>query len=103
MLHRRTVWHIAATGVFFLIAACGGPTVSGRYVTARGNVSLDFRSGGEVVFHASETGFTRQDAYAINGGKVTIKSTGGPVGSFEIQSDRCLLSPTLGEMCKSKQ
>ena len=99
----RISTRIAALGVFVLLAACGQSGLSGNYVDQDGNVSLTFQSGGKVQYQASETGFTEQDTYTISGKKVTVNSTGGTVGIFEIQPDGCLRSPTMGELCKPKQ
>jgi predicted Rdx family selenoprotein len=94
---------IAAIGSFVLLAACGAKSLSGTYTDMAGNVSLDFQSGGKVRFHASETGYAEQDTYTVDGKKVTVRSSGGTVGIFEIQTDGCLNSPTMGEMCKPRQ
>lgn len=96
----RIVLRTAVACAFALLAACGGRSLSGTYVDMRGNVHLDFRSGGKVQYSAGETGFTEMDDYTISGNKVTVKSARGTVGILQIRSDGCLDSPTMGVMCK---
>ena len=92
---------IMAFGATVLLGACS-KSLSGTYTDQSGNVTLTFQSGGKVKYQASETGFTEEDTYSIKDKKVTIKSTGGTVGIFEIKPNGCLNSPTMGELCQPK-
>ncbi|MGH8127149.1 MAG: hypothetical protein ACRETC_02125 [Gammaproteobacteria bacterium] len=89
---------IAASGAFVLLAGCGQSGLSGTYVDSTGNQSLTFQSGGRVIRHANETGWTKQYTYTVSGEKVTVKG----LAPFKIRDDGCLESPTL-IVCKQKQ
>ena len=91
---------VAALAVGVLLAGCG-KSLTGTYTDQQsGNISLSFQSGGKVRYHASQTGFTQMDSYTISGKKLTVKSDKGTVGTFNIQPDGCLRSPTMGLLCK---
>ena len=87
----------AALGAFVLLAGCGQSGLSGTYVDSQGNVSLTFQSGGKVLYHTSQTGYTKQETYSVSGNKVTIKG----LAPFKIRADGCLVSPTM-IVCKPK-
>lgn len=81
----------AALSAFVLLAACGQHGLSGTYTDSQGNVSLTFQSGGKVLYHASQTGYTKQETYSVSGNKVTIKGE----APFKIRADGCLVSPMM--------
>lgn len=99
--------HAGAAGIaaasLVLLTACGGRSLSGTYVDPNGNLSLTFGSGGKVRYHANETGFSEDASYRVSGSNLTIATAKGALGKLTIESNGCLHSPTMGELCKPRK
>jgi hypothetical protein len=92
---------LAAIAAFTMfLAACGGPSVEGRYV-GRGDTffdSLTFGANGraEVVL----IGVTHPASYVLDGDSITLTAPNGTESRFVVGNDGCLTHAIVGTFCR---
>ena len=96
-----TVTKLAAVTLALpLIAACGSPSVEGRYV-GRGDTFFDSLTLGangraEVVM----IGVTHPASYVQDGNAITLTAPNGTPSRFELGDDGCLRHTPIGTFCR---
>jgi hypothetical protein len=85
---RRFVFVGLAAFLMFGIAGCGGPKVSGKYVSDGGAMTIDFESGKATLSDA--LGNNETDDYTVDGSSVTVKSKDRGDLQFTIAQDGSL-------------
>ena len=83
-----------------LVAACGGPSVEGRYA-ARGDTFFDSLTLGangraEVVL----IGVTHPASYVLDGAAITLTAPNGTPSRFVVGGDGCLTHEVVGTFCR---
>ena len=91
-----TILAAAAT----VVAACGGPSVEGRYA-ARGDTFFDSLTLGangraEVVM----IGVTHPASYVLDGDAITLTAPNGTQSRFAVGDDGCLTHAIVGTFCR---
>jgi len=96
-----TITKLASVAAFMtLVAACGGPSVEGRYA-ARGDTFFDSLTLGangraEVVL----IGVTHPASYVLDGDAITLTAPNGTQSRFSVGGDGCLTHAVVGTFCR---
>jgi len=93
--------YLAIAAAAAALAACGGPSIEGRYLP-RGDAlfeSVTLRAEGraDVVF----IGAPAQGGYVVDGDAVTLTAPNGDKALLLVDDDGCLTNSIIGKYCRS--
>src|SRR5262245_36241364 len=94
--------YLAITGaVTAVLAACGGPSIEGRYVPSRHalfeSVTLGEEGRADVVF----IGAPAQGSYVVDGNAITLTAPNGDKVLLVRGDDGCLTNSIVGKYCRA--
>lgn len=94
--------HVAvAAAAAAVLAACGGPSIEGRYLPSGDalfeSVTLGAEGRADVVF----IGAPAQGSYVVDGNAVTLTAPNGDKALLLVDDDGCLTNSIIGKYCRS--